>query len=401
LLALLAAAWLAIACRPAAAAPTLTAEEIQELTRQAQDSTRAGEVSVRLKRYLAEGPEGMYRTWARNTLLMALLVSRAPADEVAEAADSVAGVLPDDHIRRAAFYTGLADLLGQRPDGLAHATRYAQRALDALPPTPDAVQATAIAKSVMGGLRLKGGDARAAIPLLEEGIAEHPDSASVLARLGEAYRAAGQPQAAIGAYVRAAGAFPLRDTSMVAPLRALWAKQHRGSLAGLDARVAVVREASTRRVALEARRDERPAPDLTLSKLTDSTATVSLRSLRGKVVVVDFWGSWCGPCRIELPIFQALHDRYQGRSDVAFLGINWERPAPAAVRRQRAWDYMVENRLTFPTVIDLDTKAVEEFKVEGFPTVFVIDRQGKIRYSNRGVSEGIEQILEAQIKSLL
>jgi tartrate dehydratase beta subunit/fumarate hydratase class I family protein len=52
-------------------------------------------------------------------------------------------------------------------------------------------------------------------------------------------------------------------------------------------------------------------------------------------------------------------------------------------------------------VIDLDTKAVEEFKVEGFPTVFVIDGQGKIRYSNRGVSEGIEQILEAQIKSLL
>ncbi len=143
------------------------------------------------------------------------------------------------------------------------------------------------------------------------------------------------------------------------------------------------------------------APDFSLPRLDDTTRTVTMRSFKGKVVLVDFWGSWCGPCRMEMPLFQALAEKYKGRADVAFLGVNWERPGDPAKRRELANEFLKTNNLTFASVYDLGGHVVKDFGVEGFPTVFVVDRAGKVRYANRGYGPGIDQILETQLLSLL
>ena len=76
-------------------------------------------------------------------------------------------------------------------------------------------------------------------------------------------------------------------------------------------------------------------------------------------------------------------------------------PGEPAARMKLVTDFMATNKYTFPVVIDHDRVAVEAYKIPGFPTVFMIDGEGTIRYRNVGYDEGVEQILEAQIESLL
>jgi thiol-disulfide isomerase/thioredoxin len=151
-------------------------------------------------------------------------------------------------------------------------------------------------------------------------------------------------------------------------------------------------------VAFEARRFERDAPRWKLADLAGKSLT--LASLEGKVVVLDFWGSWCGPCKLELPHLQKLYERYRARG-VAFVTVNWEMAATAAEHRRAAAAFMEENGYTFPVLVDHEQVAVKAHGVEAYPTAFVIDRAGRIRYRNRGYTDGIEHILEAQIEDLL
>ena len=98
-------------------------------------------------------------------------------------------------------------------------------------------------------------------------------------------------------------------------------------------------------------------------------------------------------------MFEALYQRYRENPGVQFYGINWERDT--ASHAQRAREYMTQNHLTFPNVIDPLQSAVRSYDVQGFPSVYVIDSKGRIRYQNVGVADNIDDILEAQIESLL
>jgi thiol-disulfide isomerase/thioredoxin len=216
--------------------------------------------------------------------------------------------------------------------------------------------------------------------------------------LGQAYERTARPDAAIDAYARSLGTFGESDTSAATPLRTLYRKRH-GSLQGMDELLAAARRASREKEALASRRDERPAPDWTLPDLDDKP--VQFADFKGKVVVMDFWGSWCGPCRTELPHYQALYDRYKNSHDVAFISLNWEHAETAEKHQQTALKFMTLSHYTFPVVYDHDGSAVKNYGIQGFPTVFLIDRTGKIRYKNVGFSEQISEILEAQIQSLL
>ena len=99
--------------------------------------------------------------------------------------------------------------------------------------------------------------------------------------------------------------------------------------------------------------------------------TVKLSDFRGKTVVLNFWATWCGPCRLEMPDFQALS---QSRSDVVFIGINKEE------NEQQVRTFAAEVGATFPLVLDRTGEILANFGVTiGLPTTYFIDKNGIIQ----------------------
>ncbi len=113
-----------------------------------------------------------------------------------------------------------------------------------------------------------------------------------------------------------------------------------------------------------------PAPALTLRRL-DAPGTLSLASLRGKVVAVNFWASWCGPCRDEAPLLERtwMEDRAKG---LVVLGIDANDFAGDARRFMRA------HGLTYPVLHDAHGSTLGHWGVPGLPTTFVVDRRGRV-----------------------
>ena len=126
-----------------------------------------------------------------------------------------------------------------------------------------------------------------------------------------------------------------------------------------------------------------PAPDFTLTGIDGEE--VALSSLRGSVVLLDFWASWCGPCRIELPTVQKLHETFP--DDLVVLGINNEEPGIARA-------FASETGITFRTLSDVSNKMAASYDVQAIPTVFVIDREGQIVEHYVGVRSE-EDLLDA------
>jgi thiol-disulfide isomerase/thioredoxin len=330
--------------------------------------------------------------------VQALVSGHAPTATVIADAERAIPYLPDRPEARAPFYFTVANYLAEHGGPLDTALLYANRALSEAPDGENYRGLKSLSRLVLGRVQMERGQYAEAIGQLEMAVSDAPDSQSVLFQLGRAYEKAGHDADAERAWLRSLGVFAADDTSAAAPLRALYAKRH-GSLAGLDAAIAAVRRASRQNVALTTQRMEKPAPDWTLPDLEGQP--VALASHKGKVVVLDFWGSWCGPCRQELPKFEALYRRYRDNPKVAFIGVNWERVASADLHLTFAKRYMEENKLTFPAVYDHDRVAVEGYQLEAFPTVFLIDRAGVIRYRDVGFTPGIDAIIEAQLESLL
>ena len=96
-----------------------------------------------------------------------------------------------------------------------------------------------------------------------------------------------------------------------------------------------------------------------------------LSDQRGQVVVINFWGSWCGPCRIEAPMLQAVYEEYQD-DGVVFVGI--------AVKdiEQDSLDYIEEFGITYPNVMDLGASMEKAYRTQGVPETFVVDKEGNI-----------------------
>lgn len=134
-----------------------------------------------------------------------------------------------------------------------------------------------------------------------------------------------------------------------------------------------------------------PAPDFKLPSLEDGKP-IALSSFRGHVVVLNFWASWCAPCRLEAPGLRRVSERYWDRG-VRFLGVDY-RDDEAAARA-----FVDEFRLPYPSVSDPSGSLAYGYELIGFPTTFIIDAGGTIRY--RFVGYLSEDVLEAALDDVL
>ena len=135
-----------------------------------------------------------------------------------------------------------------------------------------------------------------------------------------------------------------------------------------------------------------PAPAFELN--SNSGKPVSLADLKGQIVLVNFWASWCGPCRQEMPILEQLNHQYHNKG-VSLIGVNVEPDSAAAT----AW--LKATPVTFPILYDVDSKVSKLYEVQGMPNTVILDRKGVVRYIHRGYSPGAENEYLDQIRALI
>ena len=125
-----------------------------------------------------------------------------------------------------------------------------------------------------------------------------------------------------------------------------------------------------------------PAPDFVLETRASGkqARTVRLSDFRGQVVVLNFWASWCGPCRQEMPDLQAEYARHAQTRDLTILAVN----ALSLDSRQAAERFIEEMGVTFPVVFDASGDVLERYRVRGLPSTFFIDREGVVRAATFG-----------------
>ena len=134
------------------------------------------------------------------------------------------------------------------------------------------------------------------------------------------------------------------------------------------------------------------APNFSLQAMEGGS--VSLADLKGQVVMVNFWATWCGPCRQEMPHLEALYQRY---SDLGFtlLGVNVEEDSSGAGK------FLEETPVSFPILFDPQNHVSGLYEVVAMPTTVLIDRSGNMRFIHHGYQPGYENDYQTQIRALL
>jgi len=134
------------------------------------------------------------------------------------------------------------------------------------------------------------------------------------------------------------------------------------------------------------------APDFTLR--TMEGPNLRLQEQRGQVVMINFWATWCGPCRQEMPHLNRLFEKYRA-SGFVLLGVNVDDDP------RNAAEVAAKLGVKFPMLLDTDKKVSHLYDLASMPSTLLIDRDGKVRYLHRGYQSGYEDTYEKQIRELL
>jgi len=135
-----------------------------------------------------------------------------------------------------------------------------------------------------------------------------------------------------------------------------------------------------------------PAPDFTLHSVAGSN--LRLKEQRGQVILLNFWATWCGPCREEMPHLNRLYEKYRG-SGFLLLGVNVDEDVRNAAGTSSRMG------LRFPVLLDTDKKVSRLYHLDTMPSTVLIDRDGRVRYVHLGYKGGYEETYEKQIRELL
>ncbi len=135
-----------------------------------------------------------------------------------------------------------------------------------------------------------------------------------------------------------------------------------------------------------------PAPDFVLKSATGENLRLS--EFRGDVVMINFWATWCGPCRQEMPLLDDLYGRYQ-RVGFSLLGVNIDDDS------RRAMQMVQELGVKFPVLFDESKEVSRLYQVEAMPVTVLIDRNGTVRHVHHGYKPGYEEKYLTEIRTLL
>ncbi|MFZ0632627.1 MAG: TlpA disulfide reductase family protein [Acidobacteriaceae bacterium] len=143
------------------------------------------------------------------------------------------------------------------------------------------------------------------------------------------------------------------------------------------------------------------APNFTLADVNGKK--VSLDSFRGHPLVVDFWATWCGPCKVEIPWFEKLHDQYASQG-LEILGVSADDldkddPAKLFTEKRDIADFAQKMHMNYPVLIDADSIANSYGGLDALPTTFFIDKNGKIVASTVGLAP--RDVIEADIEKAI
>jgi thiol-disulfide isomerase/thioredoxin len=135
-----------------------------------------------------------------------------------------------------------------------------------------------------------------------------------------------------------------------------------------------------------------PAPDFVLRSL--SGANVRLSEHLGEVIIINFWATWCGPCRQEMPLLDELYGKYQ-RAGLTLLSINLDDDKDRAVEMAKTL------AVSYPVLLDERKEVSRSYQVGSMPSTVLIDREGVVRYVSEGYKPGYEKRYTEQLRELL
>jgi peroxiredoxin len=135
-----------------------------------------------------------------------------------------------------------------------------------------------------------------------------------------------------------------------------------------------------------------PGPAFSLASM--GGPQVNLNALKGQVVLINFWASWCGPCRQEMPVLEQMYKKYKPLG-VTLLGVNVEPDSSNAA------GWLKATPVSFPILFDTDSKVSKLYDVAGMPNTVILDRKGTVRFVHRGYKPGEENEYMDQIRSLV
>jgi cytochrome c biogenesis protein CcmG/thiol:disulfide interchange protein DsbE len=139
-----------------------------------------------------------------------------------------------------------------------------------------------------------------------------------------------------------------------------------------------------------------PAPDFHLKAVTGSKESISMQQMRGQVVLLDFWGTFCQPCKKSFPKLEELNSKYAA-SGLRVIGVSEDEEDDKDKIPAFAGAYGAK----FPLVWDQDKSIARQYKPETMPTTFIIDKKGFVRFAHVGFHDGEEVEIDKEIKGLL